>query len=446
MLMLSRGDGRVVKTIRKREVSTSAFWRPSAFVFCCETERGFLVKNTLSRQVFCLSEDEWSAFRCGDVTHPAARELAELRFLVEEGFRELELYFLVLQVMRSMEKKPGGCSSYTILPTTACNARCVYCYEEGWVSTTMSEATADQAVEYICRSKREGKIRLTWFGGEPLCGAGIISRICRALTERGVDFSSHMITNGTLLTPELTAEARDVWRLADVQVSMDGAREDYEARKRYLRPERFHYNRAMDAVRLLSDAGIGVTLRCNYDAENLPHMRNFFDDCSARFDGKEKIKIYMEQLFQSSRTEDSASLYRDAEAAMQYAESLGLTGRKRAPTAFRTRFCMADSCGRSVIIDPQGGLHCCENRIDDEPFGTVFDAEPASAPAPREELAEDCRSCPFLPECTPFRKSGCPVVTTACRTQMELRTRRELADLSAHEAPRPQEEEELPCP
>ena len=446
MLMLSKGDGRVVKTIRKHEVSTSVSRRPSAFVFCCETERGFLVKNTLSQQVFCLDGDEWFAFQRGDVTHLAVRELAELRFLVEEDFREEDLYFLVLQVLRSLEKKPDGCSSYTILPTTACNARCVYCYEDGWVSTTMSEATADQVVEFINRSKRAGKICLTWFGGEPLCGAGIISRICRALTERGVEFSSRMITNGTLLTPELTAEARDVWRLTQVQVSMDGAREDYEARKCYLRPERFDYDRAMDAVRLLVDAGVGVTLRCNYDAENLPRMRVFFDDCSARFSGREKIGIYMEQLFQSSRTEDSAALYHAAEAEIQYAEKLGLSTRKRVKPAFRTRFCMADSCGRSVIIDPQGGLHRCENLIDGEPFGTVYDTEIASAPPPREELAEECRGCTFLPECTPFRKKGCPVVTAACRTQMELRTRRVLIALPAQEEPQLQEEVEPECP
>ena len=446
MLMLSKGDGRVVKTIRKREVSPSVPYCPSAFVFCCETDRGFLLKNTLSQQVFCLSGDERSAFQCGDVTHPAVQELAKLRFLVEADYREQDLYFLVLQVLRTMEKKPEGCSSFTILPTTACNARCVYCYEDGWVSSTMSEETADQVVEYICRSKREGKIRLTWFGGEPLCGAGIISHICRTLTGRRVEFTSHMITNGTLLTPELTAEARDIWHLAHVQVSMDGAREDYEARKRFLRSERFHYDRAMDAVCLLSDADIGVTLRCNYDAENLPGMRAFFDDCAARFGGREKIAIYMEQLFQASRTEDSAALYHAAEAVIQYAESLGLTTRKRALPVFRTRFCIADSCGRAVIIDPQGGLHCGENRIDAEPYGTGFDSEPVSAPMPREELAEECCGCPFLPECTPFRKTGCPVVTTGCRTQMELRTRRELVAFAEHEISQLQEEEELQCP
>ena len=44
-------------------------------------------------------------------------------------------------------------------------------------------------------------------------------------------------------------------------------------------------------------------------------------------------------------------------------------------------------------------------------------------------LKPECEACCFLPDCTAFRKPCCPVQVAACRTQMELRTKRELLTL-----------------
>ena len=424
MKQLAKGDGRVVKIIQKNKLRTDAAYRLSRFVYAMETPEGAALKHLLTKQVFALDAGEWAAVSAADLSVPAARELAKGCFLVEADYDELSRYGLVLSALHTLEKKEPGIAAYTVLPTTGCNARCVYCYEEGWPVKTMSPETADAVADFICRTKRAGKIRLDWFGGEPLLGAGTISRICRALRERGVEYDSGIITNATLLTPELVKEAVELWHLKKAQVSMDGARADYEARKKYAHPAVHNYDTAMDAAALLADSGVNVVIRCNYDAGSLPRVKEFFADCADRFAGR-KISVYLAQLFQSSTEEENAALYREEARAGETLQALGLEAAPRNDKRPRINFCMADSGGRSVIIDPEGGLHLCEHQISDAPIGTIWEESPVF-PVPAVEPAEECKTCTFLPECTGFRKNGCPVKVAACRTQMAIRTEQEL--------------------
>ncbi len=224
----------------------------------------------LTRQIWLLTEEEWAALRAADLFCPGIEELAKLHCLVEKSCDELARYRLALSVIKTMQKQEKGISSYTILPTSGCNARCVYCYEEEWELYHMTDADADRLVDFICETKREGKVRISWFGGKPLSRAQTTSRICRALTDRGIEFHGSIITNSTYLTPDMAKEAKELRHLNRAQVSMDGAREDYEKRKRNHDPARYNYDVAMNAVRLFAENGISVSIRCIYDAENLP--------------------------------------------------------------------------------------------------------------------------------------------------------------------------------
>ena len=427
MKMLSRGDGRVVKTVQKQRLTPEKAYRLSSYCLVHETEGAALLKNTLTRQAAALSPAEWAAARAGDLSGPAAQELARLRFLVEEDYDEYAAYMLALRVLRSLEKREAGIESYTILPTTGCNARCVYCYEEGWRTSAMTEETADAVAAFIVRTKRAGSIHIKWYGGEPLCAPQTVSRICRALREKDVAYESSIITNATLLTPALADEAVGLWKLRYAQVSLDGARADYEARKRYLNPRLHNYDAAMAGAALLAERGVKVTLRCNFDAENLPGLPAFFADCAERFGGFENVGGYLEQLFQSSGTENGEALYRAAEEAAKRAAGLRFSRPGSISESLKTHHCIADSGGKGVVIDPSGGLYLCEH-MSGKPFATIRDEEIAF-PHLAVQTAESCRTCPFLPDCTPFRKTGCPVKNTACRTQMELLTVRELEKL-----------------
>ena len=425
MKQLSAGDGRVIRIVQKKTLQKDADYRLSGFVFVHETEGMVLLENTLTRQVYALSREEWARVRRPDLSFPHVEELAKKRFLEEDGYDEVGLYELILQMLKSLKKQRDGIWKYTILPTTACNARCFYCYEEKWIPATMTVTTADALVDFIIRTKQDGRIQLDWFGGEPLCAPDIISRICSALQERGVNYTSAIITNGTLLTPELAREAVELWHLRTANVSMDGAEEDYEKRKRYVRSDLYNYETAMRAVNLLADAGVQVAVRCNFDAENLPRINTFFDDCKARFGTRANVEVYMEQLFQSVNGPNGAALYRAAEESVRYAVGQGLNYCQYYSPRLSTHYCMVDG-GRSVTVDPAGRIYLCEHLLPEDMHGTIFDKGDFLCPQVQAPLAEECRTCCFLPECTPFRKIGCPIHKKECRTQKELDAARTL--------------------
>ena len=429
MKLIFKGDSRVVEIAERLKLRPGTVYRLSRFVYPFETGGKILLKNTLTRQVYELEKSEWDALKNGTPSEEMRDLLARYCFLVEKEYDEVSQYWLALNTLRALQKRPSGISYYTVLPTTACNARCFYCYEEGMRFRSMTEKTAEAVADFICRTKAEGSARIHWFGGEPLMGATTISRICKILRDKDVEFTSEITTNGTLLTPEIAQEAKELWNLKKAQVSMDGAREDYEARKRYIDPVHCNYDTAMRAVELFSDIGASVAVRCNFDEENFPRVEEFIEDCSKRFAGRENVNVYMAELFHSADEEKSRDLYFASKEVENRFGKKGMVVSRIVDRNLRLSHCMADLTGRSVIIDAEGELHYCELELDATPIGTVFEDTPPAWPKPLNGTAVACRDCCFLPDCTPFRKFRCPIAPVACKTQMASDTERELIRL-----------------
>lgn len=142
--------------------------------------------------------------------------------------------------------------------------------------------------------------------GTELMNAGLEELVRSGFfVEKGVPFRSKLITNATFMTPELLEEAVTLWHLDTVQVSVDGERKDYEARKQYVNPTAYHYEAMMEAVGRMLEKGIRVTLRCNYDGENLDGLKHFIDDVKDQFGCPENLSIYPAMLFQAKAEESN---------------------------------------------------------------------------------------------------------------------------------------------
>ena len=100
-------------------------WRPAQWVVPYSAEGVYLMKNTFSGEVVHLTEEEFSA-------PESVEELKKRRFVVPEDYNEAEQYTQTIRLIKLMQRETPGLKTYTILPTTACNARCTYCYEQGF--------------------------------------------------------------------------------------------------------------------------------------------------------------------------------------------------------------------------------------------------------------------------------------------------------------------------
>ena len=444
MKTIREGSRLVSAIIRNSYPKAPASYRLSSFVLPFSGQGKHLLMHTLSNQIIQLHEKEKAALepllKHGSVPFSffkdnGLEELVKSCFAVETGQDDTEQYTMVYNLLKAMKtkKEREGFSYYTILPTTACNARCDYCFEEGMPVFTMSERTEARLVDYILETKQEEKIRLHWFGGEPLLCRDTITRICKALANSGAEFCSSVITNGSLITAETAREMADVWKLDMAQVSLDGDRETYHARKRYKDPERYNYDTVMDGVRLLAEAGIRVSLRVNCDRRNLPGLPDFLDEMEREFGENKQVSVYLYMLFQENTAPDAAELLKKIDA---------LSGRivrnrreakddeDRDPV--KMRFCKASDIEHKVVIDPKGGLYPCDQCLPGTGWGNIFDGvtDPAlferlKAPA---EIAEQCRGCLLLPRCTSFAKMRCPVCMSDphCKESRRMELEREL--------------------
>ena len=405
-------------------------WRPAQWVVPYSAEGVYLMKNTFSGEVVHLTEEEFSA-------PESVEELKKRRFVVPEDYNEAEQYTQTIRLIKLMQRETPGLKTYTILPTTACNARCTYCYEEGFDIITMTPETVERLIDFICETRQEDKIHITWFGGEPLVCSKAIGHVSRTLEERGVPFKATVVTNASLFTPELVREAKEVWKTEIVQVSLDGEKSDYTARKRFIDPVRYNYETVMRSIQLLAEADIKVQLRVNFDRSSLPKMQSFLDEIKERFGKYPNVKMYLYMLFQQQHMGNCVDVYR---------EMFDLYGRNKgndmlmvanSKGKLKLNMCMADSLDKSIVIGPDGKLYECENLSRNNSWGNIFDGvtdeEKLKQLKEPAKVEPECADCPYLPECTPFFRRRCPDHFEYCREYNELKTEYALRGIAEKE-------------
>lgn len=416
MRQIAKPDETLMKILPEQKLNPDTFYTLSQFALPYDHEGRHILCNNLTREIVELEQPLGKHFTAQEVEHDADLfALMRSCFLVPENKDECAFYEGLSLMLRTL-KKHKGIKGYTILPTLACNAQCVYCYEAGMEQTAMTLETAEQTVRYILQTKAKGPIQISWFGGEPLLGEAMIDRICDRLQEEGVEYTSNMITNGSLLTEAAVDKMAGKWKLRKVQISMDGAEPDYISRKKYRKYKDF-YHTVMQAVDLLTARNIQVSIRCNIDENNFDGIPQFLSDLSAAIQNKGKVHVYLAPLDVVRMGRNDLSMWKkvmDMEALIGQAGFGADTSHGRG-IQFRINHCMADA--GNVVITPDGCLYPCEHCPPESRFGNIRDGvsdEKARADFCRtDQTRERCRTCPFLPDCTSF--AACPVYDTHCR-------------------------------
>jgi uncharacterized protein len=129
----------------------------------------------------------------------------------------------------------------TVLTSTDCNLGCGYCFQNTAQDPTggtrpariaharLTPDTIDDILEFTARRMAQveiDRLSVLLFGGEPLLNPrGCVELLARA--DRYGLTSARMISNATLLTPQLAKELSDL-KLRSVQVTFDGDRPDHD--------------------------------------------------------------------------------------------------------------------------------------------------------------------------------------------------------------------------
>lgn len=388
---------------------------------------GLLLQNCVTRELVLLNDEEKLIFDSLPCEYSEAMdELIEHRFLVPVDFDEYKSVNQLRNVMNAVSTDKS-IDFFTILPTTACNARCFYCYESNMEHHTMTEQVAEDVVKYIVQNSGKSEIRLNWFGGEPTLGIDKIDKICAGLRDSGVNYYSSMASNGYLLTEAVADKAKELWNLRKIQITLDGTEEVYNKTKAFVNPISSPFYQVLDNIGFLAERGISVTIRLNLDKHNYQDLENLIKLLGERFGNNKYVSVYVSVLYNGSGfnpiiRNDTQRVELDKRKVELYQLLLeqNLASIKNALPSIERRLCMADS-DNAVLINPKGGLAKCEH-FPYNTFGSIYSNDcDMSVKQQWKEIVSlpVCKDCNLYPRC--LFLANCEVEKTCTEVESAFR-------------------------
>lgn len=376
MLTINKPDKFVVAALGEQTPQDGIEYRRSIFTIA----EGSALFNTLTGEA---------------VVDAPESELVRRWFYVPKWLDEYALAYMVRQRYIQTQKRPGILINNVILYlTTGCNAKCVYCFEQGYKVMTMSEQTARDAAGWLAKRCDHSKpLSVRWFGGEPLTNTRAIDAFCATLDALGVEFRSDMFTNGDLMGG-VTDEDLKRWRLKSVQFTIDDVGDEY-AKIKGLLPGAF--DRIAEQVRRLCALGIRVRIRTHYRGDQEACKR-----VADTFTGITNASMYAMLLYGGGEQKDYETLL----SIEGYLIERGLM-RPKFPKIRYGANCMADTPS-TVCITPDGHLSPCEHYAYGEDYGSIYDRKVDVSRLRKwaDQERNHCGRCLLYPLCS--RITSCP--------------------------------------
>ena len=375
MITIVRPIEHIDKIWGKQRIKENKSYRLMKYVLRAEFGGKVLLHNVVTGHLIVLEQEEKKIIENLPFSYKVKMDdLINYHFLVPERYDEhqqvVNLRTILLKLNSAGDKPITG---YTILPTTSCNARCYYCFEQNVRKATMSEQTANQVVDFITEHcGEEKKVSIVWFGGEPTVASQRIDQICEGLRKKGILFTSSMITNGFLFDKILVDKAKHIWNLKALQICVDGTEISYNKIKSYVCSFQSAYQKVMDNIGLLLEVHIRVGLRMNYDLENYHEFEDLLKDVLGRFGTDENLNVSAFPIIGDFPSSDGKIHHGSDEWLAEKKVELnnlsscyGLRHSKTMLPSLNLQTCMAYN-ESSIVIRPDGGLSRCAELFDDK--------------------------------------------------------------------------------
>lgn len=190
--------------------------------------------------------------------------------------------------------------SLCILPTEQCNFRCTYCYESFKLGK-MSEDTVNAIVKLVTkRAPTLKKLKIEWFGGEPLLAKDIVLYLSKQFQELSnkyeFEYFGSMTTNGYFLNKKLFQELVELG-IHSYQISLDGSKEIHNKTRVLMNKEGTFdkiWKNLLEIKEFKSD--FNLTVRVHYFQENLQEIKDFAHTLNKTFQEDERFTIFYRNI------------------------------------------------------------------------------------------------------------------------------------------------------
>lgn len=402
----------------KQRIKDGETYRMMRYVFRVDHDGKVLLHNVVTGRLVVLEQAEVEAVtKLPRKYEPAMEQLIVERYLVPLECDEHQEVVNLRTVLRKLDdavKKP--ITHYTILPTTGCNARCYYCYEQGIKIKKMSKDTAEKVVQYIASHRDvDDKVYITWFGGEPTTATDRIEQISLRLQELGINYQSDIVTNAYLFDKGMVQRAKNLWKLTFAQIAVDGIGESYNAIKDFVDAKDDPYERVMRNIHLLLQNGISVQMRMNFSRQNYLQFKDLIEEAKNRFGNHPLLSVTAHAVItdfiideNNRQIEEEEWLAAKILELNDYAREVGFKRIKRNLPNLSFVGCEADN-DYTVGINCDGKLlRCLENLQDSDMIGSITEGitnHELAASWKEVYTMEKCDMCPLFPYC--MRMKNC---------------------------------------
>lgn len=389
------------------------YWSKYNIVF--NSQYGSYIYNTYTNNLMkldsallsCIDRLKEGDFSC--LSEEAISVLHKNMILVND---DNDIY-RAIKLERSVSRLDTSYLSLTIAPTTACNFKCIYCYESGIAPQSIKNQTQliEDTVAFIKMFANTKYLRVTWYGGEPLMQFGYIEQLTYKLMDLFDNFQAHMITNAYLLDESKSKKLKGL-RITALQVTIDGLEEVHNTR----RPHRSNNDSFQRIISNLDNLfsiypEISIGFRVNVDKSNQEEYPKIHDYLKNRY-GQYKINIHPGYVTDEFSKESNNCCFEMDEANMFV---LNQYDSHEIPIALYPRSSFGECSARhitSFVIGPEGELYKCWNDIGikDKAVGTLRDVSLSNSLLLKYLLENDplsdisCKDC----FCFPICEGGCP--------------------------------------
>jgi uncharacterized protein len=323
----------------------------------------------------------------------------------------------------------------TILPTFGCNLGCDYCFV-GKKKGMMSLETQNHIVQFVSSHIANHSIpsmNVDWFGGEPLLSMSVIqylsAEFIRICGSHGIPYHSQVITNGTVITPNVVAALQEA-QVQRLQITIDGPPDLHDIRRPYKAGHSSSFSAIMSGLPLVIGKFL-IRLRINVDNRNLHAVWPLIDLFAEKgwlgpdtefFPYLARISPFTEACSTMSNFVCSMDdFYRVQFRWMERLEKAGVPVSAQGLYQFpepKTYNCGAVGAN-GFVFTPEGEIHKCGLAVDNSPEAIGHVSRPLDSTHPNAVKWQQyspfqnpvCRNCEFLPTCL----GGCP------RNQIEMR-------------------------
>ncbi|MBQ3494669.1 MAG: SPASM domain-containing protein [Clostridia bacterium] len=358
----------------------------------------WIVYNSASSNCLVMTNSDYQKFYNINGSEEDKKQYLLLGFYVYENENE---------VNKLIENSNHRLSHFTkkkfrVLTTTACNARCPYCYEEGVCKVSMNQQTATSVANFILEQSQNVKaIEIEWFGGEPLLNTSAIDTICSIIKQKKrpeLRFESSIVSNASMIDSNLIQKMINDWNIYQIQITIDGLKEEYERVKALGEGS---FEKLIHILEMLCETKIKVVIRLNFDKNNVEELKNLINYLSTLPFSK-KLEVYPAKI-NDGKQRTQFILENETIQMYKHLHDAGfMTKLKLLPRTLKTP-CAAVHNGY-YTINADGNLFKCDRKLlAGNSVGSVYEPLKINKEITTKwenlSLPERCYQCKLFPLC-----------------------------------------------